>query len=315
MQKITREDIKIIGCNSNLSSKDIHKILQQNIYSDKVAWIKFLKLFIISLGVGFLTSGILFFFAYNWDELHKFTKLILIEGVIVGSSLLLLLPKLNRSSKQILLTGLSVLVGVLFAVFGQIYQTGANAYDLFFSWTLAITLWTLVANFAPLWLLYIVLVNTSFILYSQQVANHWPDHYIITGLLTINSLALIFAILSKKYLQSVHIPKWFTHTLALVSVYIGTMGSISCIWGMSTPIYTVPLLTMLLYVASIFYGFLSKQRFYLAIVAFSVIVIFTSLIIRKSFDINMLFIASLFTIGSITATVFALINIKKRWEK
>ncbi|WP_315814113.1 hypothetical protein [Paraflavitalea speifideaquila] len=50
-----------------------------------------------------------------------------------------------------MLTAAAVLLGVLMAVFGQVYQTGANAYDLFLSWTIAITLWVVIANFALLY--------------------------------------------------------------------------------------------------------------------------------------------------------------------
>ncbi len=74
MEKIEREDIQIIARHSNWSEKSIDKILKKNIYNDKESWNKFLRLFFISLGVGFTTAGIIFFFAYNWADLHKFIK-------------------------------------------------------------------------------------------------------------------------------------------------------------------------------------------------------------------------------------------------
>ena len=123
MTKIEREDIQIIARHSNLSENSIDSILKKNIYSDKESWNKFLKLFFISLGIGFTTAGIIFFFAYNWADLHKFIKIGLIEGLIIISSLVILFSKTSLDVKNILLTGASVLVGVLFAVFGQIYQT------------------------------------------------------------------------------------------------------------------------------------------------------------------------------------------------
>ena len=46
--------------------------------------------------------------------------------------------------------GATFLIGTLFAVFGQIYQTGADAYDLFLGWTLFTILWAVAIRFAPL---------------------------------------------------------------------------------------------------------------------------------------------------------------------
>jgi uncharacterized membrane protein len=44
-------------------------------------------------------------------------------------------------------------VGVLQAVFGQIYETGADSYVLFLIWALLIIGWVAIGGYAPLWLL------------------------------------------------------------------------------------------------------------------------------------------------------------------
>ena len=116
----------------------------------KEAWQKFFRLFFISLGVGFTVSGIVFFFAYNWADLNKFIKIGLIEALIITTISLVLFLRININTRNIILTGASVLVGVLFAVFGQIYQTGANAYDFFLVWTIFVTLWVVGNYSAPL---------------------------------------------------------------------------------------------------------------------------------------------------------------------
>ncbi|WP_232815979.1 hypothetical protein [Chryseobacterium capnotolerans] len=61
MKNIQREDIQILSRHSNLSEEDINTLLKDNIYNSKEAWQKFLKLFLISLGIGFTVSGIIFF--------------------------------------------------------------------------------------------------------------------------------------------------------------------------------------------------------------------------------------------------------------
>ena len=45
---------------------------------------------------------------------------------------------LQQLPGKVLLLGASVLIGVFLAVFGQVYQTGADAYNLFTMWALLI---------------------------------------------------------------------------------------------------------------------------------------------------------------------------------
>jgi len=171
MTKIESEDIHIIARHSNWPTESIEKTLAEKVYSNADSWKKFLKFFLLTLGLGFTVAGVIFFFAYNWADLNKFVKLGLIEALIVATTIMVLLPKIKSGTKNIILTGSSFLVGALFAVFGQIYQTGADAYDFFLAWTLFITLWVIVSNFAPLWLLYIVLINTKILFKGQGSHN------------------------------------------------------------------------------------------------------------------------------------------------
>ena len=68
-----------------------------------------------------------------------------------------------------------------FAVFGQIYQTGADAYDLFLGWTLFTILWAFAIRFTPLWLTFIGLLCTTIWLYAMQIV---PDNQWAVTLLT-----------------------------------------------------------------------------------------------------------------------------------
>ena len=187
MAQIEREDIHLISRHSNLTASTIKNLLQNQVYNDRSAWIKFLKLFFISLGVGFTVSGILFFFAYNWADLHKFAKLGLVQGLLIAATLTAVFSKLSQDIKHILLTGSAILIGVLFAVYGQIYQTGANAYDFFLGWTLFTVIWAVIANYAVLWVLFILLINTTIFLYAEQVADHWSDIFVMALQFVINS--------------------------------------------------------------------------------------------------------------------------------
>lgn len=310
MTNMQREDIHIIGRHSNLTEKGIAKALKENVYNDRETWQKFFQLFFISLGVGFTVSGIVFFFAYNWADLHKFVKIGLTEGVLIATTILVLLPKINGNIRNIILTGASVLVGVLFAVFGQIYQTGANAYDFFLAWTVFVTLWVLVSNFAPLWLLYLVLINTTFILYSQQVAKDWSEVFICSLLFIINVTVLISAIFWGKK----KIPNWFLNTVALASISYATIGVVIGIFDKHQVTFPILILiTAIAFALGIWQGLKTKSGFYLSVVPFSLIIIVSALLIKISDGEMMFLLVSLFIIASVTLTIKNLIDIQKKW--
>jgi len=314
MAKIEREDIQIIARHSNWSEKSISNILKKDIYNDKASWYKFLRLFFISLGVGFSTAGILFFFAYNWADLHKFVKIGLIEGLIIILTLIILFSKISLDIKNILLTGTSILVGVLFAVFGQIYQTGANAYDFFLGWTMFITIWVLISNFAPLWLVFITLINTTIILYSQQVAHDWSEVYVFTLLFIINVLFLIASLFGKKINSGIKSPIWFSNLIALASVSFSTIGIVLGVFDKNqTSFLVLIVITSILYGIGIKYGLKLQSGFYLSIIPFSIIVIISAFLIKLSDDAGMFFFISLFVIVSITFVIKNLINLQKKW--
>lgn len=314
MTKIEREDIQIITRHSNWSEKSIDNVLKKNIYNDKKSWYKFLRLFFISLGVGFTVAGIIFFFAYNWADLHKFIKIGLIEGLIIILILIILLTKISIDIKNILLTGTSILVGVLFAVFGQVYQTGANAYDFFLGWTIFITIWVLVSNYAPLWLLLVTLINTTILLYSQQVAHGWSEVFVFTLLFIINILFLSTILLGKKFNYEIESPIWLSNIIALASVFFSTVGIVVGIFDKNqTSFFLLFIATSILYIVGIKYGLKVKSSFYLSIIPFSIIVIISAFFINLSDDAGMFFFICFFIIGSITLVIKNLIDLQKKW--
>ena len=135
-------------------------------------WRAFAARFLTLLGVGFCVSGVFFFFAYNWADLGRFGKFGLLEAAI---ALLVVgawrLP--TRLGRDAALLIAALLVGPLLAVYGQIYQTGADPYELFFGWLLLISPWVAAGRSPILWLAALVLANVSLLLYwSGVVVRH-----------------------------------------------------------------------------------------------------------------------------------------------
>jgi uncharacterized membrane protein len=314
MKNIKREDIQIISRHASLTEEGIDKVLKENIYSNKEEWEKFLRMFFISLGVGFTVLGLVFFFAYNWADLHKFAKIGLTEGLILVTTSFVLFPKININIRNIILTGASVLVGVLFAVFGQIYQTGANAYEFFLAWTVFVTLWVIVSNFAPLWLFYLVLINTTLILFTQQVATDWSIIFVFTLLFIVNSTVLIIAILLPKYKDVAHVPNWLSNTVALASVSYATIGIIIGIFDKYQQAFPVLIvMTVAMFALGIWHGLKTKSLFYLAVIPFCLIIIVSALLVKISDAEVMFLLLSVFIISSVTLVIKNLITLQKEW--
>jgi uncharacterized membrane protein len=136
---------------------------------DAAAWRQWSRRALLAFGAGHLLAGIVFFFAYNWADLPDVAKFAIVESGVVATAVASLILGVDRPHGQVALIGASVLTGVLLAVIGQVYQTGADAYQLFVAWTLLILPWTLAARSPALWLLWLVVGGTAFCLYGAQV--------------------------------------------------------------------------------------------------------------------------------------------------
>lgn len=316
MKNIQREDIHIVNRHCKISEDDIARALREKVYPDSQWWQTFLRLLFLTLGIGFTLAGVIFFFAYNWVYLPKFIKLGLIEVLIVITTLLIFLPRITNTIKKMALTASSTLVGVLFAVFGQIYQTGANAYDFFLVWTLCITLWVFISNFAPLWLLYLLLLNTTLILFDQQVASNWSGTFLFTLLFLLNSCVLITTTLIQRYRKNTNIPTYFLNIVALAAATFGTIGMVEGIFRSYQPAFGILLLSSgLIFTIGIWHGLKTNSGFYLSVIPFSLIIIISAVLFKISDGEGMYLLVSLFIIASVTLIIRNLINMHKKQAK
>ncbi len=313
MEKLNREDISIASKHSNLSREQIENLLEENVYVNTKDWKRFLDVFLLVLGIGFVVSGIIFFFAFNWADLNKFIKIGIILLLLVATVLCALILKINEVYRNTLLTAASMLVGVLFAVFGQIYQTGANAYDFFLAWTIFITIWVIATRFYPLFLLHIILINTTIFLFNDQVLNSFDPVSMSTLLFFINGSALT-ALLSLNHYRKIQIPLWFRNTFTLIVTSIATIGLCYLIFD-SRLLNGLLLIfgTLACYSYYIYYALQTKSTFFIGTIAFSILIITNCLLIRIFEDEFVLIIISLFVIIMVTAIIKLLLNLQRKW--
>jgi predicted Zn finger-like uncharacterized protein len=124
-------------------------------------WRRFLDALALWLGAICLAAAVIFFFAYNWQELGRFTRFGLVEGLLAAAVLAAWRLGVERTAGKAALLVATLLVGALLALVDQTYQTGADPWELFATWAAFALPWVAIARFAPLWLLLLALVNLA----------------------------------------------------------------------------------------------------------------------------------------------------------
>ena len=137
-------------------------------------WRGYVDRFLIVVGVALIAAGIAAFIAWNWADLDRFAKFALIQSGIFGAAVLAWRFGLNTIAGKSSLFIVAFLTGILFALFGQVYQTGADPYGLFMAWAILILPLCVIGRQAGLWLLFHVLLSLTVIMYYTQVL-HPPE--------------------------------------------------------------------------------------------------------------------------------------------
>ncbi len=180
----------IIAPNSNHYAATVAGVLP-----DLADWKNIADRFCLLLGTAFVTSGIIFFITYKWQALNRFAKIGLVELLIVSLMLLIWRLGLERSVGKAILFTTALLIGALLVLIGQIYQTGADTFELFIAWGVAILPWVIIGRFALLWIFWLTLTNLAMIYYFKSAGILFGQTFSLDKLLWLlfflNTLALI----------------------------------------------------------------------------------------------------------------------------
>jgi len=163
-------------------------------------WLYWSNRFLLFVGAALILTGIVFFFAFNWEKMGKFIKFILVETGIIVSIITAWKLGLEKITGKVFLLSASILVGVFLAVFGQVYQTGADSYELFVGWSILILGWVLISKFTALWITWLTILNIAVYLYWDQILVPHDITTFTTLLVTLsilNTAALVFAFLGR----------------------------------------------------------------------------------------------------------------------
>ncbi|WP_109843523.1 GDYXXLXY domain-containing protein [Aggregatibacter aphrophilus] len=192
-----------------------------------LSWPCYLNLLFLLLSAGFLTSGIVTLIAANLDYFSDLAKIYGLQAVLLLSIALGFYfflresRKLGKEKLKLLSATFffitSVLIGAVFALVGQTYQTGANEWELFAIWSVCqLPLLLLLPNVASA-LLLVATTNIALFLFNDS-------SYENDVALSAVSLNFIFLLLSELFIHRLHDGNWrllpkFLVFLTLVNLF------------------------------------------------------------------------------------------------
>lgn len=296
----TRKEFTYLLSEGLVSAENAEQaLIASKILPNALSWKNFLSNLLLLLGGIALASSAVFFIAYNWDDMGRFAKFGLVELLIALSIFIYWKSqKKNPSSSnlvsQVALLVASIFLGVLLAFYGQTYQTGADPWQLFFTWAMLILPWTIISRFPALWILWLALINLSASLYASTFHRIFgllfnSDIDELWLLTFINASALIiWEVLGPRFKW--HSESWAIRLIALAFLTPLTFIILDSIFGSyifnSDKEIFIPVIIWLIALAVIYvvYRKLKIDLFMLAIASLSGISILISFVGKFLFD-------------------------------
>ena len=124
-----------------------------------------IKKFFLIFSIVFLIAGITSFTAYNWATMSNVEKLA-VPSVLIIAELVAYLFLEKEIYKNLAIFFSSFMIGTLFAVYGQVYQTGADVWVLFRNWAIFLIIPMVATGYYSVMTLFsiVVAISTSFYL-------------------------------------------------------------------------------------------------------------------------------------------------------
>lgn len=257
---------------------------------------------LLLVGVLSLAAGIVFFIAANWHELRVIGRFVLVEALLVVSVGLAFWRPPPRPIGRYALLGAFMMVGALLALFGQTYQTGANVYELFLTWTVLGLPFVIAGQWSSLWAAWILVLNLALGLFCglrPETGVLWilfesawsAPHLLLIAMVTNLALWAAAEFLHARAQRTQSFAPFAAHSLRRLvlasAVLFATWGGIIAIVGFGGyPQHKDGLSILWVFATLLAIGFYTWRRrtdvFPLALIAASVITLVTCIIIENA---------------------------------
>ena len=163
---------------------------------------------------------------------------------------------------------LTICAGIEFAIFGQVYQTGVDAYNLFVAWSFFALGFIIISKSSINWLTFLILINTSTYLYATQSLHvNFIEALAMQIILNFLSLCILYQITIRKGFDS------FTWLYKLNYIYLILLLSI-LLTNQFIDTYTIYFLFVIMYAGVVYYSHKEKSMIVESISVLSLVFIF-----------------------------------------
>jgi uncharacterized membrane protein len=160
-------------------------------------WRRFTERTPLFAGVGLVLSGVVYFFAANWAALTRAHRLGLAITALIIASIAATWIGTSRLGGRVAAVAASLLVGPVLLTYGQAYQTGADAWELFAGWTFLALPFALAVRGPAVFTISLVLARITVFLALEQMWGVTLDHAkalpIFLALLVVDTIATSIA--------------------------------------------------------------------------------------------------------------------------
>lgn len=189
---------------------------------------------LLAMAVGHILSGIIFFFAFNWNDLSEMTKFAVVGCGILTCLIAWVIAKLDSPTGQAFAIGATVLVGAMFAVLGQVYQTPAMIHTPFVFWAILTLPFALASRNLAHWTVWLVILIVAITAYSNSGLRLAGAHIAANMLNIAVSGGLIVALIVLDKILSPRLvwarAEWFRILLVLAVIGFAFIGFTESFW-------------------------------------------------------------------------------------
>lgn len=183
-------------------------------------WALLLDRALLAVGAGLCVAAVIYFFAGNWAAVPDAAKLGGAMAAVAGCAGWALRAA-DRRSGRVALVAAAWLTGALLAVYGQTYQTGADAWNLFVGWAGLLVPWVLATRHAPMTLTWLVVGTVGLALAMDQGA--LPVEREAARFAVVAAVPGVAWIVSELLAARLDPPRWFVRLVALAFLGGGTV--------------------------------------------------------------------------------------------
>lgn len=162
--------------------------------ADRAAWRTFADKLMLGVAIGLVVTGVIFFFAANWDAVSQTMRIGLALGAHVVAVVAAAILGLRKPAGRAAAAGAALLIGPALLTYGQAYQTGADAWELFAGWAALTVPFALVVRGTLLWTVALGLLRAAAFFYVARRASS-EDALIFVALscLAVDTVAVAIA--------------------------------------------------------------------------------------------------------------------------